>query len=674
MSDTATNNGTQIAQDLAATRENIELATAQRSAMAQHLIDRGAVGISTASPISSVDRAACALVDSLARGELTTAIVFHINPTGADGYVPSDPQTLAAALNGAHVRVEEIGSANVWRIPIASLDDFSVSMDNTFTKPVTNLLCTVVCGPSGEDIRGRRTAAVVANSSSVSVTLTTYLADEETFEIGRVFPLSEEDASSYLITATTAGGVRTEAFGHFDSAGVWIDETGIQSAVPNLDPETGEVTWTNGADGRNDFERIWPWSAVRREKFVLHGADGAPLELDMAGFRPDAFYGVKVETRLGMEFQKLQTDGSFVTTKKDCRILWVSRPDAPGYELSSCFYRKSYSTLETGELTLALERCDGLFIAAHKASSVSMKFPLGGGGSETLPTLNSGTIGATNLGLSVNDFASRAALLNRLTMTDPAAPDTTLPADTTGRRFACMNLDSYMAFWYLFIIQFGTDAQAVFNGITTDANGTAQSKTGVTDPVIAAGYMTGSVGPALGHSPFVYLGIENFGFGSEGDTLADVSYFSGRDTDEAPLETQIFVQPDRSRYTPNNASREAIAANGYKLLTVADSTNYVDRLCGRSADPALRDLHMPTRDDTSFISAKRCDQRGGGIYRIGQGTGTFVLSNATLFGHRYTSTAGGVRAGVCAFGWCYSGYAPGSSHGGHFGSRVTMQL
>jgi hypothetical protein len=171
----------------------------------------------------------------------------------------------------------------------------------------------------------------------------------------------------------------------------------------------------------------------------------------------------------------------------------------------------------------------------------------------------------------------------------------------------------------------------------------------------------------------MFLGIENFGYGSEGDALCDVSFFSGRDTDDETLCARTYVQPDRSRYTPGQGDIATLTAAGYLLLTTRDNGNSVKWLCGRSDNPALRDMHMPTRADDGFLSAKSCDSLGG-IYRTGAATGNWVLSAACLFGYRHTSSAGGPRAGVCALGWSNASHGPSSSYAHHFGARVSLLL
>ena len=659
--------GTQIAADLNEMRANIERAINDKRQMAMALINRGATGISTESTIKAIGDSACNLIDGLERGELTSAIRFHINPPGAGGYIPPDG-TMADALDGAHILLQESGTTNVWRIPINSIEDSVIAFDNTFTKAVTTVVASVVLGVSGLDLRSKRVSAVITPGASVDITLTTYVAYEDTFEIGRVFPISETDTQSYLITATTnETGARIEQFGCFDASGVWVSDTGITAAVPELNPETGTIdSWSNGPENGNSFANIWPWSAVRRETFTVTDSAGTELNLEMAGFRPDAFYGVKLEER-DMVFNRLNADGTVTSTTKACRILWIARPHLPGYEMLSSFYSKKWVDNGAGGLAMEMSLSKGLFWGSHKGNTASRKV-----GSSTVTVLTTGTIGSTNTGGTVAQLSAYASALNQMTnLRDTTGK--TYGADTTGRRFAATNLDTYMAWWHLFVVQFGMDAQTVFQGITTDAGGTAQSKAGVTDALVAAGHLTGSVGDALGQSPFVYLGIENFGYGSEGDALCDVSLFSGRDTDDEALCTRTYVQPDRSRYTPGQGDIATLTAAGYLLLTTRDNDNTVKRLCGRSDNPALRDMHMPTRADDGFLNAKSCDTLGG-IYRTGAATGNWVLSAACLFGHRGTSNAGGPRAGVCALGWYVASGGPSNSGAAHFGARVSLLL
>lgn len=665
-----TTDGTLISQQLTEVTENLVAANNEKNAILRTLAEYGA-GVSEGDPMAEINPALQDLLASLQKGEATTTVTFVVNPTGGNGYIPEDASVLAAACEGAYIQIEEIGTTNTWRVPINNLGpNAAFAFDNTFTKGATRIRARIVCGASGEAIMGRWQTAIIVNREAVTITLETYLSDEQTLEIGRVFPISATDKDSFPIVATTARGVRTELFGRYAANGEWVNETGFQNAIPEIDRATGEVaSWALGAEGRNDISNAWPWRAARRVDFKVRDAAGVETTMAMAGFDRADFYGVRIEER-EMVFSTLAEDGTETSVTKPCRILWIARPTMPGYHIPSCAYIKRRVENEAGQSSIEMELLDGLYTAAHKANSFTAKvIDAETGATVSITCINSGTLGKTNDGLSVQAFTDRAYALNRLTFTDTrdALAPVELPPDATNRRFACSNVDTYMYFWPLFIVQFGLDSQAAITGVSSDS--VPQTKAGETDAILKAGFHTGVLNSAAGYNPFLFLGIENFGYGSEGEALADLSWFSGRDSDGAAYETQAYVQPDRAAYMPMVNDRALLTdTHGYLHAATRDSGNNITHLSGFNDNAAVADIHLPCRADNGFLNAKGCDNTE--IYRSGQGTNAWALSNATVSRYR----AAGAGLGACALGWTYGNVGPGNAGAVNFGARVTLAL
>ena len=665
----ATTDGTLIAQQLDEVTQNLVSAATHKNEIIRTLAEYGAP-VAEGDPMAEINPALQTLLASLQKGEATTTVTFVVNPTGGNGYIPSDATVLAAACEGAYIQIEEIGTQNTWRVPIDSLGrNAAFAFDNTFTKGATRIRARVVCGPSGEAILGRWQTAIIVNREAVTITLETYLSDEQTLEFGRVFPISDTDRDSFPIVATTAGGVRTELFGRYAANGEWVNETGYQNAIPEVDSATGEVaSWALGAEGRNDISRAWPWSAARRVDFKVRDSAGTETTMAMAGFDRADFYGVRIEER-DMVFSTLAEDGTETSVTKPCRILWIARPTMPGYHIPSCAYIKRRVENEAGQASIEMELADGIYTAAHKANSFTAKVTDENGATISVPCLNTGTVGRTNDGLSVLEFSARAYGLNRLTTIDTrdALAPVELPSDETNRRWACSNVDTYMFFWPLFVVQFGLDAQAAIMGVSSIS--VEQTKAGETDAILAAGHLTGVLNSAAGYNAFIFLGIENFGYGSEGEALADLSWFSGRDSDSAAYETQAYVQPDRAAYMPMVTDRAVLTdTHGYIHAATRDSGNNITHLSGFNDNAAVADIHLPCRADDGFLNAKGCDNTE--IYRKGQGTNAWALSNATVSRGR----VGGAGLGACALGWISGVHGLGSARAGDFGARVTLAL
>ena len=145
--------------------------------------------------------------------------------------------------------------------------------------------------------------------------------------------------------------------------------------------------------------------------------------------------------------------------------------------------------------------------------------------------------------------------------------------------------------------------------------------------------------------------------------------FSGRDSDSADYETQAYVQPDRAAYMPMVKDRAVLTdTHGYIHAATRDSGNYITHLSGFNDNAAVADIHLPCRADDGFLNAKGCDNTY--IYRNGQGTNAWVLSNATVSRNR----SNGAGLGACALGWINGVDGPGHAYAVNLGARVTLAL
>ena len=103
----------------------------------------------------------------------------------------------------------------------------------------------------------------------------------------------------------------------------------------------------------------------------------------------------------------------------------------------SSFYTKKWVDNGAGGLAMEMSLSKGLFWGAHKGNTASRKV-----GSSTVTVLTTGTIGSANTGGTVAQLSAYASALNQMANLRDATGKT-YGADTTGRRFAATNLDTY---------------------------------------------------------------------------------------------------------------------------------------------------------------------------------------------------------------------------------------
>ena len=112
----ATTDGTLIAQQLDEVTQNLVSATTHKNEIIRTLAEYGAP-VAEGDPMATINPALQSLLASMEKGEATTTVTFVVNPTGGNGYIPDDATVLAAAVEGAYIQIEEIGTQNTWVAP-----------------------------------------------------------------------------------------------------------------------------------------------------------------------------------------------------------------------------------------------------------------------------------------------------------------------------------------------------------------------------------------------------------------------------------------------------------------------------------------------------------------------------------------------------------------------------
>lgn len=613
-----------------------------------------------------------------------SGVIKMILNSSQTAFIP--PQALMnKLLDGAKVYVYTPQAIYTQDIPsLAANTQFNINIIPSPLIPSARI--RIVLGEQTEEIVAFDEIAVTPTVGGVveaRMNLSRYAGDGGDFyEIGRVQRLDQSTSSSYLIARKYVDGVFTsEKFGWYKNEAVgdptfpnnWVNDTGIFTFIPEMDPTTGLQTNENPHPTMLYWERdIFPFNQAKKVR--MHTSvgigSGKTANADLY-FSEIPIYYVKNEIRT-LKFETKNAAGDVLSSvDAPCRIWWLSKNRLPGYELPS--WEKKWIYVDNGTVG---DQHNYTKTSVAKAANYYACYKSVTKTCDNGDLIQSYPYAAMVSGLSRGSMCDQAKKLNAAPVKiygSGVFPDgTELPADTTNRRFYGNTWLEFQAFRYLMYIQFGTDIQATLLGITAN-NGASIEKCWQNSCEVAyeasPNVPTFSVGAANESNPISWLWIVN-PHGSEGDQMADATTFAERI--DAGTQTTMLAMLDRALVSPHGTNKQTMLNNGYDQLTYKWTAVGKSGQSKRGLDsrPEFWAYQFPAHnDETAAIELGASGQ----------------VDSQFLSGHPAAGTLGEV-ARVCSLSnlgshgralgpWCVSSSSePSHSGAPYWGARVSCVL
>ena len=553
-----------------------------------------------------------ALKIEFAKNRIAT-LTIRLNAPGTDYEVPSDPVEYAELLDGARLVFEQQGLSTP---TVAYLDTLTnaVWSQTIYCNDASAAAASVISAKLGDSATcGYAVASQytrLKDGDNITIDLTTHKVVGEHAQICRVQPYStnangvSNSGESYIAVKTlTPTGTVWRSGQYVD--GLWQDGSLVKTVI--WDCPGNEVNERILEDGCSEdaVDLMQTLGILRNLKIVyadFTGGSANILSNQFVRFNP-----VYIKTTRENVPVKVTENNITTTVYVDSivRHFCDEKLDAD-YHLPGQFERYER---QSDDSILATAR-PYAYIARYPIQFQTITIDgVSKSVARSLPD-NSTEVGSTRAG-----FLNACRAINDLTITihTPGESDIVIPAKSDPRAMSMAGMNDDALLENLAYLLLGANPQASLPGRMTTANGTASTKNGQSDYMVAKGVWNGAWSTSSQTNTIVCMGVEDGTWSSTGWMWPDVTSLSKRVmltdatgvvTNGAPLVDGWIYALDRLDYMPCSSSTDYnnttttedwLLANGYKWADFrwGQSSGAAVQRMGLDPNYGIRDAFIP---------------------------------------------------------------------------------